>query len=201
MTAGTAKQPRVDMARVNETRGPYTYVGLRHADIQKLRDFRNAQIAVLRQKAPLSERDQEDWFETVVEPMHASATPSFLLVSILEGDSLFIGYGGLTNIDWHHRRAEVSFLVDPDRASDARLYREDFSAFLNFLKTWAFGELALRRLFTETFAFRDYHMSILEAAGFRQEGRMRDHIVDPNDETKFVDSVLHGITSVDAGVT
>ena len=36
-----------------------------------------------------------------------------MLVSILAEPDHFIGYGGLTNIDWGSRRAEVSFLVDP----------------------------------------------------------------------------------------
>ncbi len=177
-----------DMSRFVTSEGPYTLVELRHADIQTLRDWRNRQIDVLRQKHPLSEEDQERWFEEIVLPTHATEEPRFLLVSILL-DEAFVGYGGLTNIDWEHRRAEVSFLVDPERVANPELYRDDFTSFLAFLQKWAFGTLELNRLFTETYAFRDDHIEILESAGFVDEGRLRQHV---RVDGEFTDSILHG---------
>ncbi len=116
-------------------------------------------------------------------------------MSILDGDGEFLGYGGLTHIDWEQQRAEVSFLVDPERASDPERYECDLRAFLGFLQDWAFGELGLHRLFTETYAFREHHLSVLESAGFQPEGRMRDHVADPDSPTGFADSLLHGLLS------
>jgi RimJ/RimL family protein N-acetyltransferase len=113
-----------------------------------------------------------------------------MLVSILDSDGRFIGYGGLTNLDWHARHAEVSFLVDPARAADPDTYRRDASAFLAFLAGWAFGELGLNRLFTETYDFRELHIGLLEQAGFVPEGRMRQHV-------EGGDSVLHGLLATD----
>lgn len=182
--------PRVDMQRFERRQGPYRYVGLRRADVQALRAWRNEQMDVLRQKAPLAEEDQERWFGELVEPTHRSPAPAFLLVAILDGDGRSIGYGGLTNIDWDHQRAEVSFLVESARARDAALYARDLSAFLAFLVRWAFDELGLRRLFTETYAFRTAHVRLLETAGFRLEGRLVAHTRGAGGP---VDSLIHGL--------
>ena len=182
---------RVDMDALCVEREGYRYVVLRHADIEALRRFRNAQLPVLRQEVPLLPEQQEHWYASEVRPTHASTTPAFLLVSILE-EGRFIGYGGLTHIDWTQGRAEVSFLVDPSRAGDPVRYRQDFAAFLAFLQHWAFEELGLVRLFTETYAFRREHLSILEESGFALEGHLRGHIRDPRDPERRVDSLIHG---------
>jgi RimJ/RimL family protein N-acetyltransferase/SAM-dependent methyltransferase len=171
-------------------RDGYRYLPLRRADIEPLRRFRNAQMDVLRQSAPISAPEQERWFDEVVAWAQRAPRPPMMLVSILDGDDRFIGYGGLTNLDWDARRAEVSFLVDPARAADPGVYAHDFTTFLRFIADWAFGDLALNRLFTETFEFREAHIALLEQAGFRPEGRMRQHVATG-------DSVLHGLLASD----
>ena len=186
--AGSA--PRVDMERLERRADGYRFVGLRHADIQTLRGWRNEQIGVLRQKAPLSETDQERWFRQVVQPVHAGADPEFLLVSILDEADRFVGYGGLTHIDWEHRRGEVSFLMETERARNAEFYARDLGAFLAFLTSWAFDELGLERIFTETYAFRDAHIALLENAGFVLEGRMNGHV---RHEGRAVDCLIHAV--------
>jgi RimJ/RimL family protein N-acetyltransferase len=45
-------------------------------------------------------------------------------------------------------------------------------------------------LYTETYAFRKFHISIYKKAGLKKEGRMRDHIFERG---KFQDSILHSI--------
>jgi RimJ/RimL family protein N-acetyltransferase len=191
----------VDLSQLDRRCGGHRYVALRRRDIQPLRRFRNEQIAVLRQRHPLGEEDQERWFDEVVTPTHLDPEPSFLLVSILDGDESFIGYGGLTNVDWHHRRAEISFLVSPERAADAETYRADACAFLEWIQGWAFDELGLHRLFNETYEFRTEHIHILEEAGFVQEGRLRHNIVDPFDPSRFIDSLIHGRCADRRGAT
>jgi RimJ/RimL family protein N-acetyltransferase len=172
------------------TRDGYRYVPLRRSDIEALRVFRNEQIDVLRQAEPISAAQQERWFDDVVSPAQRELRPQMMLVSILDGDERFIGYGGLTNLDWDARRAEVSFLVDPARAGNRDIYRRDMTAFLGFLTDWAFGALRLNRLYTETYEFRNFHIRILEEAGFVAEGRLRQH-------TATGDSVLHGLLASD----
>ena len=172
----------------------YRYVPLRRSDAEPLRQFRNDQIDVLRQSEPITAEQQKRWFNEVVVPAQRAAQPPMMLVSILDPEDRFIGYGGLTNLDCDARRAEVSFLVAPDRAADPDVYRQDMEAFLRFLSGWAFGELGLNRLFTETYAFRDAHIAILERAGFSSEGRLREHVTIGGKPT---DSIVHGLLAAD----
>lgn len=167
----------------------YRFDLLAPADIEILRGFRNAQMDVLRQAEAITPSDQRRWFETHVEPAHAAPRPPQLLIGIRRGE-VFIGYGGLTNLNWEARRGEVSFLVDPARAADPDLYRRDMEAFLGFLADWSFGVLELHRLFAESYVFRDFHILLLEEAGFRLEGRLREHVMTPDG---LGDSVLHGL--------
>ena len=64
------------------------------------------------------------------------------------------------------------------------------SAFLSLIVLVAEAELQLHRLFTETYAFREEHMAILESNGFTKEGTMREHVVI---DGLLTDSVIHGI--------
>ena len=105
-----------------------------------------------------------------------------------------IGYGGLVYLNRENRRAETSFLVAPDRAADPVLYRDDLRAALAMFARYGFDELELNRIYTETFAFRDQHISILEEFGFQLEGRLRDHIYNNG---KFCDSLLHSLLKSD----
>jgi RimJ/RimL family protein N-acetyltransferase len=175
-------------------RDGYRFVPLRREDIEALRRFRNEQIDVLRQSEPISAGQQQQWFDHVVVSAQRDPRPSQILVSILDAEEQFIGYGGLTNIDWEARRAEVSFLVDPERAANPDVYRRDMGSFLAFLAAWAFDELGLNRLFAETYASRDFHISILERAGFSVEGRLREHMMTSEGPS---DSLMHGLLASD----
>jgi RimJ/RimL family protein N-acetyltransferase len=177
-------------------RDGYRYVPLRREDIEPLRGFRNAQMVVLRQSEPISPEQQQRWFDEVVAPAQVAARPSMILTSILDGEGRFIGYGGLTNISWESRRAEVSFLVDPERAAQPDVYRRDMAAFLGFLAHDAFGRLGLNRLFAETYAFRDFHLGVLEGAGFVREGRLREHVLVGE---RLEDSLVLGLLAAEVG--
>ncbi|MGI8593125.1 MAG: GNAT family N-acetyltransferase [Solirubrobacteraceae bacterium] len=172
----------------------YRFLLLRREDTETLRGFRNAQIDVLRQAAPITAEAQRLWFDRVVLPDHSAVDPPQLLISILADGDRFIGYGGLTSLNWEARRAEVSFLVDPDRAADDGVYARDMAAFLGFLAEWSFGTLGLNRLFAETYAFRRFHISILERAGYVPEGRLREHVMTPDG---LGDSIVHGLLASD----
>ena len=170
-------------------RDGYRFDLLARADIEALRCFRNAQMDVLRQVEVITPEAQERWFATQVEPAHGAPQPPQLLIGI-HREGAFIGYGGLTYLNWDARRAEVSFLVDPERAAVPDVYRRDTAAFLGFLADWSFGVLELHRLFGETYAFRGFHISLLEEAGYRLEGRLREHVMTGDG---FGDSVVHGL--------
>lgn len=167
----------------------YALVPLREQDIEAIRCWRNAQMDILRQQHVISPEEQKAYYTHTIQPLFQMEHPRQILFSFLKEDHC-IGYGGLTYIDWISKRAEVSFLVDVERAGHSKLYQEGFLHFLELLKKVAFVDLKFHRLFAETFAFRTEHMRILEFAGFKLEGRLREHVFK---QDKWVDSFFHGI--------
>lgn len=172
----------------------YQLVPIRQEDIEKIRLWRNAQRSILRQQEPLSEQDQLLYFQEFIWPSFAQAKPKQILFSYLSGQEC-IGYGGLTHLDWEALRAEVSFLVNPERIQNAICYRQDFKHYLSLLCQVAFKDLNLHRLFTETFAYRTEHIHVLESFGFVREGVLRDHIYKNG---KWSDSIMHGLLTSEA---
>ncbi len=83
----------------------------------------------------------------------------------------------------------VSFLLEPHLAKANDVYALYFSTFLRLIQTVAFDDLELHRLFTETYATRAHHISILESTGFHLEGTLKDHV---RIQDQPVDSVIHG---------
>ncbi len=161
--------------------------------IQAIRTWRNAQLDILRQAAPISPEQQEAYFANQIWPTLGLPQPANILLSYHEGDRL-IGYGGLVHIAWAHKRAEISFLLDPQMAAPAEAYARRFSVFLALMKKLAFDGLGFERLFTETYAIRTAHMAVLDAAGFHREGVLRQHV---RIDGRGVDSVMHGCLKSD----
>jgi len=157
-------------------------------DIEAIRQWRNAQMDVLRQSAPISPEQQAAYYAAHIWPSMTLDRPQNILLTFLEG-ARAIGYGGLVHIAWEHRRAEVSFLLDPAFTTPPGTYARYFSVFLDLLRELAFDDLGLHRLFTETYALRTHHISVLEANGFRPEGVLKHHVMI---EGRPVDSLIHG---------
>ncbi|WP_426060002.1 GNAT family N-acetyltransferase [Hymenobacter sp. B1770] len=172
----------------------YELVPIRYEDREPIRAWRNAQLEVLRQPQPLTAEQQEAYFQRVVMPLFNQERPTQLLFSLLHNNEL-VAYGGLVHISWPDGRAEVSFLVDPIRAANPTVYRQDFLAHLRLLGQAAFEHLGVNRLFTETYDIRPAHVAILEEAGFRLEGRLRQHVRLAPDT--FADSLMHGQLAAD----
>ncbi len=172
----------------------YRLIPIRYEDREPIRAWRNAQLDVLRQATPLTDAQQETYFQRVVLPLFDQEQPGQLLFSLLHNNEL-VAYGGLVHISWPDGRAEVSFLVDPVRAAEPATYHHDFRAHLQLLGQVAFGALQFNRLFTETYDIRPAHVAILEEAGFRLEGRLRQHVqLKPG---TFADSLMHGQLAAD----
>lgn len=166
-----------------------TSISLEKEYIEKIRLWRNNQMDVLRQQTLIHAKEQYHYFNTYIKPTLNEDHPKQILFSYFYKDT-FIGYGGLINIDWISKRAEISFLIDSNRASDSDLYKIDFHHFLTLVCSVAFKHLGFHRLFTETFAFRKEHMNILEDFGFRKEGVLREHTYK---KEKWYDSIMHGL--------
>jgi len=173
--------------------GDYVIIPIRQVDMESIRQWRNAQMSVLRQATKLSPDDQAWYFKNVVKSFFTDNQTKQILFSFLKNDQL-IGYGGLVNLSWKDKRAEMSFLLDDQRAKKKLLYKEDMSNFISLMKKVVFEEMKFNRMFTETYDFRKYHMVILEENGYKKEGVLRDHIIESE---KFHDSIVHGIIKGD----
>lgn len=171
----------------------YEIVPLREADLLLIKEWRNQQIEVLRQRVTLTDEMQKSYYDTIIKPSFEQQQPQQILFSYLDGGKC-IGYGGIVHIDWYSRRGEVSFLLDPTRAANPIQYQKDFGVYLSLIKTVAFKDLHFHRLFTETFDIRPIHVATLEANGFILEGRLKDHMFT---KAGFVDSLMHGCINHD----
>lgn len=165
----------------------YQLLPLRKQDIQSIREWRNNQIEVLRQKKIITEQDQIIYYEDVVEPLFAEDKPEQILFSFLKNDRC-IGYGGLVHISWDDSRAELSFLLDDNRSRNKEIYLQDFSTFIRLSLKIGFSHLKLNKIFTETYDIRDHHVFVLEMNGFKREGVMREHVYMNG---SFINSIIH----------
>jgi RimJ/RimL family protein N-acetyltransferase len=175
------------MPRPELTEGGFAVRAVEPEHIEPIRQWRNAQIDVLRQSHPIAPDEQVAYFARTIWPDKALETPTNILLIILE-DGVLIGYGGLVHIAWCYARAEISFLLDPVVEQDENKTGDIFASWLRLLKRLAFEELGLTRLTTETYAMRALHIRVLEENGFVCEGRLREHV---KVGSKPMDALLH----------
>lgn len=159
----------------NEHNG-YELASILLDDAHSIMEWRNQQLDALRQKTLLSASMQNDYFKKHVEAEFSKKEPDPLLFRYTL-DSKLIGYGGLVHIDWTHRIAEVSFLLETERSKNTAKYVEEFSTFLGLLKKIAFERLGFHKLTTESFSHRQSHASTIENSGFKREGVLREHTI------------------------
>jgi hypothetical protein len=77
--------------------GNYTLEAVQSEHIEKLRQWRNEQMDILRQSNPISKDDQIHYYEKNILSELNSDCPDNILLS-LKYDNQLIGYGGLVNI-------------------------------------------------------------------------------------------------------
>ena len=161
--------------------------------IEEIREWRNAQITILRQNHIISKDEQIDYFRNCIWPQMNKNYPNEILLSIFQ-DNIFVAYGGLVHISWEDKRAEVSFVAANEIVSNQEKYIELFSEYLSLIKHFAFNQIFLNRLFTETYDIRPNHIATLEKSGFKREGVMKSHVIINSLETN---SLIHGILRED----
>ena len=184
------RQPLYKCLNQNVLRhGAYLIEPLMAESMESIRTWRNQQMAVLRQKSEISEEEQERYYLQFVQPNFDKVQPGQILFQ-LKYEDVLIGYGGVVHLSWEDERAEMSFLVSPERHQELEVYSADFSSFIQLMKRVVFDDLKFNKLFTETYDFRKEHIGILEQCDFTLEGKMREHI---KFNGQFVDSLLHSI--------
>jgi RimJ/RimL family protein N-acetyltransferase len=166
-------------------------VPLRDDDKFLIMKWRNDQMYHLRQNVKLTKKNQIDYFENIISKIFLMDKPTQLLFSYLENDAC-IGYGGLVNISWFDKRAEMSFLLNTELKSNQINYSNYLSTFINFIKKIIFKELDFNKLYTETYSFREQHIKILEDNDFIEEGVLKEHIFNQENK-KFYNSIFHSI--------
>jgi RimJ/RimL family protein N-acetyltransferase len=169
--------------------GIYSLVPIRDEDKYDIMNWRNNQLDILRQETVLLIEQQEIYFKTVVDKLFDVEKPKQLLFSFLENNKL-IGYGGLVHIDWETKTAEVSFLTETSRNKNADMFISDWVNYLAILKKIATDYLNFTCIYTYAYDLRQNLYIALQAAGFAEINRRKNHI---NINDKNVDVVIHSL--------
>jgi RimJ/RimL family protein N-acetyltransferase len=165
--------------------GDYSIVPIRMEDKLDIMKWRNQQIYHLRQNKPLSEEDQDRYFETVIKRLFDQEKPNQLIFSYLEGDKC-IGYGGLVHINWIDKNAEISFIMNTELEKE--YFQLHWVTYLGLIEQLAFEELGLHKIFTYAFDLRPHLYVALEEAGFKKESILKEHCLF---QDEYKDVVIH----------
>lgn len=118
----------------------------------------------LHQRTPLTRLAEEEWFEKLAEEDETS-----FVWAIHDEAGRHIGAAGLHQVDWRNRRA-VSGMFIGDREAWGRGYGTEVAR----LRTrFAFQELGLHRVESETRADNPGIHRVLERVGYRREATLR----------------------------
>ena len=163
----------------------YTLVPIRMEDRLEIMKWRNEQIYHLRQAEPLTESQQNWYFDQVVAMLFDSEKPSQLLFSFLM-DNKCIGYGGLVHINWIDKHAEISFIMETDLEEDN--FDAIWSAYLPLIEEVAFRNLDFHKLFVYAFDLRPHLYRVLEKNDYFLDARLKDHCLF---QDEFKDVVIY----------
>jgi RimJ/RimL family protein N-acetyltransferase len=158
---------------------------IRFQDRYKIMNWRNEQIYHLRQSQPLSKDEQDHYFSKTINELFNEDNPNQILFSFLE-NSVCLGYGGLVNISWINKNAEISFIMKTDLEKEKFAYY--WKKFLLLIEQVAFFDLNLHKIFTYAFDLRPHLYPILEECGFAEEVRLKEHCFF---EGRYIDVVIN----------
>jgi RimJ/RimL family protein N-acetyltransferase len=167
------------------SKGALTLIPIRLEDKMKIMQWRNEQIYHLRQEKPLTEDDQNNYFDNVVSKLFEQEQPNQILFSYLENDKC-VGYGGLVHIDWQNRNAEISLVMNTEL--EGLFFDKYWSVYLALIEELAFVELNLHKIFTYAFNLRPQIYPILEKNNYNLEAILKEHIFFNN---RFIDVYQH----------
>jgi len=167
------------------TDGAFSIVPVRYEDRLDIMKWRNEQIYHLRQARPLTEADQENYFNNVVARLFDQQLPGQVLFSYLENGRC-IGYGGLVHINWIDKNAEISFLINTE-LEDQHFHRH-WGIYLGLIEQVAFGEMGLHKLYTYAFDLRPHLYEAIERKGYIREAVLKEHCLF---DGTYKDVVIH----------
>ncbi|MDA8566773.1 GNAT family N-acetyltransferase [Schleiferiaceae bacterium] len=153
--------------------GDYQLVPIRHEDQYDIMKWRNEQINLLRQKEVLTIKEQNQYFNTVVNNLFTVNRPNQLLFSFLKNNVL-IGYGGLVHIDWDSLNGEISFLLDP-KLMQPKTYSKLSDIYLPLIKEVA-NQANLKKVYTYGYDLDGARFLPLYRNGFELEAYLHEHV-------------------------
>jgi RimJ/RimL family protein N-acetyltransferase len=169
------------------TNEDFSFVPIRNQDRYLIMKWRNEQIYHLRQKTILTEKDQDNYFVNIINPLFDQDEPVQLLFSYLKNGRC-IGYGGLVHINWIDSNAELSFLIDTELEKNE--FDRHYSNYLKFINHLVFNKLNLNKVYSYAFDLRPHLYTIFENNGYQFEARLNKHIFFNG---KFIDVVIHSL--------
>ena len=169
----------------------YTLVAIRKKDIFLIKNWRNEQLDLLRQKKKLSDLDQIAYYNGIIVPSFEELFPKQILFSILS-DGQCIGYGGLVHIDWESKNAELSYLAATSRSNQLHTLETDMKNFLSLIEIVAFNYLKFRKIYTTAYEIRSTLIRVIEAKGYQKEGLLKEHVlINGTLKDVFIHSLFH----------
>lgn len=165
--------------------GEYSIVPIRMEDRYPIMKWRNEQIYHLRQPRPLTEKDQDNYFNSVVSNLFEQEQPNQILYSFLKNGKL-IGYGGLVHINWVDKNAEISFLMKTSQEEEN--FEVNWTVFLKLIEEVAFKELKMHKIYVFAFDLRPHLYDVLEKSDFFKDAVLKDHCFF---KRQFIDVVIH----------
>ncbi|MDB4324996.1 GNAT family N-acetyltransferase [Flavobacteriaceae bacterium] len=163
----------------------FSIVPIRFEDRMDILKWRNEQIFHLRQNKPLTIKNQDNYFATVVAELFEQDKPNQILFSYLE-NGVCIGYGGLVHINWIDKNAEISFVMNTKLEKDS--FKFYWKNYISLIEKVAFEELSFHKIFTFAFDLRPHLYEVLLDCKFKEEARLSEHCFFDN---KFIDVVIH----------
>lgn len=113
------------------------------SDMEMIRGWRAGAMETLRTPMMLTREQQEAWYRDVICDRR-SLTRYWGLWAPSGQYSMFVGYGGIENIEWENRRGEISLLIGPDyrgRGYGREAVRLFLDRAFNYLNLdWVWGE-------------------------------------------------------------
>lgn len=82
-------------------------------DVQRVREWRNDEPQFLRTPYLLTEEMQDGFYNNVICNRDSNHR-YFSIYADYVDNSMFIGFGGLTNIEWENGCAEISLIINPE---------------------------------------------------------------------------------------
>lgn len=165
--------------------GSYQLVPIRYKDRLDIMKWRNEQIYHLRQSKPLTEEDQEYYFQNTVSKLFTEEKPSQLLFSLLKDGDL-IGYGGLVHINWIDRNAEISFIMDT--ALEEKEFDLHWGAYLRLIEKVSFKILNFHKIYIYAFDLRPHLYQMAEKNGYFKDAILKEHCMF---DGSFIDVVFY----------